>query len=173
MKNINLTIGQVTKETLINSLNEHNIRINPLGEKLLKSKLIQVSNEKKNIQLTELSLHELGFENGANLLEIIKASQKIGLKVCPVEVAPFLRLNYQQTDTQGMVSMEKQFKTPEGAVTVVSEIIKDQVSFPKWFYLRKIDGELWLRGYVCDYEHIFESHERFILERQGINKEQL
>lgn len=41
-----------------------------------------------------------------------------------------------------MESMEKQFKTPEGAVTVVSEIIKDQVSFPKGFYLRKIDGEL-------------------------------
>ena len=167
MKNIKLTIGHVTKETLINLLNDHSIKINPLGEKLLRSKLFQVNKEKKKIQLTELSLYELGFKNGANLLEIIKAAQRIGLNACPVEVAPFLRLNYQQTDTQGI---EKQFKTPEGAVTVVSEIFKDQVSFPKRFYLRKINGELWLRAYICDYEHIFESHERFIFERQVINE---
>jgi len=48
MKNINLTIGHVTKETLINLLNDHNIKINPLGEKLLRSKLFQVNKERKH-----------------------------------------------------------------------------------------------------------------------------
>jgi len=136
MKNINLTIGHVTKETLINLL------INQL-------------------------INGLVFKNGANLLEIIKEAQIIGLNLYSVEVTQLLRLNYQQTDTQGI---KRQFKTPERAVTVVSEILKDQVSFPKGFYLRKIDGELWLRAYICDYEHIFESHEYFIFERQVINE---
>lgn len=56
-------------------------------------------------------------------------------------------------------------------MTVVSEIFKDQVNFPKRFYLRKIDGELWLRAYICDYEYIFGSHERLMFERQVINKD--
>lgn len=163
MKNINISIGGVTKESLFQRLNEHDIMINPLGEKLLRSELFQVSTERQHILLTEISLNELGFKDGANLLEIIKAAHKIGLTVCPVDVALFLRLDYKQKNTYGM---EKKFKTPEGAVTVISEILNEEATFPKGFYLRKIEGQLWLRGYLCDYEHIFEADETFIFKGQ-------
>lgn len=161
MKKLELSLGGITKESLMQLLEKNNIMLNPLGEKLLQSELFQVSKEKREVQLTEISLRELGFEEGANLLDIIKVARSVGLDVCSIDVAPFLRLDYHQNNTYGM---EKEFKTPEGAVTVVSEILSEEVTFPKGFYLRKNDGNLWLRGYTCDYDHIFELDEIFIFE---------
>lgn len=40
MKNIKLNFGGITKESLIRLLNECDIMINPLGEKLLKMQII-------------------------------------------------------------------------------------------------------------------------------------
>lgn len=62
MKNIKLNFGGITKESLIRLLNECDIMINPLGEKLLRCKLFQVSIERQQILLTEISLDELGFK---------------------------------------------------------------------------------------------------------------
>lgn len=161
MKNINLIFGGITKDELIQLLKDNIIIMNPSGERLLNSELFKVTKEKTQISLTEISLIELGLKNGARFLEIVEAAEKMGLSMCPVDVAPFLRLEYSQENSHGM---EKKYKTPEGAVTVMSKILDEDIYFPKGFYLRKIDGELWLRGYICDYEHVFDAHETFIFE---------
>lgn len=161
MKQIKITIGGISKEELISLMKEKNILINPLGEKLLESDLFQVTKERQPIDLTEISLIELGLTDGkAGLLKVIKQAENVGLKICSPDVAPFLRLAYfEDINSHGT---EKKHKTPDGAVTVVSEILDEDVYFPKGFYLRKIDNDYWLRGYICDYEHTFDPNEKFI-----------
>ncbi|MGX7195871.1 hypothetical protein [Enterococcus olivae] len=160
MKTIQLTIGGKSKTALIQTLDQQGIALNPLAESLLQSKLFQISKEETTIELTELRLSELGITEGINLLGIISRGQQIGLHLCPVETAPFLRLTeYEQTNSFGM---EKKHHTPDDAVTVLSEILDEEVSFPKGFYLRKIEGHLWLRAYICDYEHLFSPEETVI-----------
>ncbi|MGX7162929.1 hypothetical protein [Enterococcus massiliensis] len=161
MKALKVTIGGITKEDLLQQLKERHILINPIGEKLLNSDLFEVTKEAQIVDLTEITLFELGFEHGATLSEMIDGAKKFGLKVCSVDVAPFLRLtDFIQTNSHGLKTTHK---TPDAAVTVVSEILNDAVEFPKGFYLRKVDGINWLRGYICDDKHIFDSQERFIL----------
>lgn len=54
--------------------------------------------------------------------------------------------------------------SPDGAVTVLSELLEGDDAFPKGLYLRKVDGNLWLRGYVCDSAYRFPGDALFALE---------
>lgn len=168
MREIELTIGGLSKEELMHSFKKMNILMNPLGKQLLESELFKVSKDRKKIILTELSLNELGLAaDEANLLGIINRAKQVGLDVCPPEVAPFLRMTYfNDKESHGF---EKKYKTPNGAVTVLSEILSEDHDFPKGFYLRKADGDYWLRGYLCDFEHIFDLNEKFIFKGQVTN----
>lgn len=161
MREVELTVGELSKEELVHSLKEMNILINPLGKQLLESELFEVTKERKKVVLTELSLLELGLvADEANLLGIIKRAEQVGLEVCSPDVAPFLRMVY--FDDKGSHGFKKEYKTPDGAVTILSKILSEDVAFPKGFYLRKVDEDYWLRGYVCDYEHQFSLDETFI-----------
>ena len=161
MKEFEIEIGGLTKEALLKRLAAHNIQINPLGEKLLQSELLQISEMKKTVTLTKLTLHELGLPTGkTGLLDIIGKAYEVGLEACLPEVALFLRLaSFNDTQSYGF---EKKSRTPHGSVTVVSEILDEDPDFPKGFYLRKVDENYWLRGYTCDYEHQFSLDETFI-----------
>lgn len=161
MKEIEIEIGGLTKEALLKRLDTNNIQINPLGEKLLQSELLQISEMKKTVVLTKLTLRELGLPTGkTGLLDIIGKAHEVGLEACLPEVAPFLRLaSFKDTQSYGF---EKKHRTPHGSVTVVSEILDEDPDFPKGFYLRKVDEDYWLRGYICDYEHQFSLDETFI-----------
>ena len=54
--------------------------------------------------------------------------------------------------------------SPDGAITVLSELLEGDDAFPKGLYLRKVDGNLWLRGYVCDSAYRFPGDALFALE---------
>jgi hypothetical protein len=53
-----------------------------------------VSPSKREVDLSVLSVAELGFEEGASFAEIHARAARLGLELCPVEVAPQLRLQY-------------------------------------------------------------------------------
>ena len=46
----------------------------------------------------------------------------------------------------------------------LSELLEGDDAFPKGLYLRKVDGGLWLRGYVCDPAYRFPGDALFALE---------
>lgn len=54
--------------------------------------------------------------------------------------------------------------SPDQAVTVLAELLEGDDSFPKGLYLHKVDGNLWLRGYVCDSAYRFPGDALFALE---------
>jgi hypothetical protein len=65
-----------------------------------------------------------------------------GLRLCPLYLGAFLRLEYPDQ--------------PEGPyLTIASPRPENDESFPTGFYIRNIDRSLWLRGYrvegACDW----------------------
>ncbi len=80
MKSIELVVGGLTKEKLLDLLEKQAIHVNPLGEQLLQSDLFHVMRKAQPIVLTELSLAEMGLTVGnTGRLDIIAGAKKIGL----------------------------------------------------------------------------------------------
>lgn len=50
---------------------------------------------------------------------------------------------------------------------VASEILTKDDKFLKVFYFRRIDGVLWLWGYICDNQHVWEPSDHFIFVKQS------
>jgi hypothetical protein len=47
----------------------------------------------------------------------------------------------------------------------MSPMLSPEDEFPKGFYLRRIKGELWLRGYRAGAEHVWSSGDHLLFGR--------
>ncbi len=67
-----------------------------------------VSFDEVEVELVKVTVGELGFKNGATRKEIYERAIELGLKLCPNEVGPALRLQYadQPLDEWLLVAME-------------------------------------------------------------------
>ncbi|MEZ7171041.1 helicase [Sporosarcina sp. OR05] len=157
-----IQVGGLSKTQLLEKLQQHSIRINELGERLLADKSFTTSEHSYELRAVELTVSELGFANGATLQQIYAAAHKLGLQLCPLELGPHLRIMYVDQPEGFIGKPSHTMRAPYGSITIASESIYEDEDFPKGFYLRKIDGELWLRGYVADDEHVWEHDDRFV-----------
>ena len=161
--------GGFSKEALLERLRVQGIMLNEFAQIIFLSELFQTSNQKKSILVVELSIKELGFAKGATMLEIKDSLKNFGLSECPLEIAVYLRLMLI-SQKEIKVSNQEKNKNPAGSLTVFSKPIIDDVDFPKGFYLRKIDGKLWIRGYKCSMDdYIWDPNDRFIFNVKDIN----
>ena len=159
-----IEVGGLSKAELFQKLQQSSISLNLYGEKLLFDDRFTTSGISYRVEIVELSVRDLGFQFGATLPEIYKKAKELGLQLCPPELGPYLRLEYvdQGEGNSGNLSLKNE--APSGSVTIASEIVSDEESFPKGFYVRKVDGVLWLRGYVADNLHIWNPDNRFIFK---------
>lgn len=155
-------IAGLTKTELLQKLQENTILINKLGEKLFAANTFQVTDKKYTVHTVELKVRDLGFPEGATLPELYKKAAQFGLQVCPLELGPYLRLEYldQPEGHEGRPIWRN--RSPYGAVTIASEKVSEDIDFPRGFYLRKIEGALWLRGYTADDLYVCDPAESFI-----------
>lgn len=155
-----VAVGGETKSQLHEKLRQHAIRLNEYAEQLFADERFLTSDKTYSIQTVELTVRNLGFPDGATLPQLFQRARELGLALCPVELGPHLRLaSLDQLEASGV---SKKQQAPLGSITVATEIISEDDEFPKGFYLRKIDGELWLRGYVADDLHIWNPDDHFI-----------
>ena len=110
------------------------------------------------------SLEELGLEKGASLDELFRHIQGTPFSSCPPDTGFFLRLAWTDQPQSGNSILTGMHRSPDQAVTVLSEILEQDDNFPKGLYLRKVDGALWLRGYVCDPAYHFPGETLFAFE---------
>ncbi|AVQ98482.1 helicase [Oceanobacillus iheyensis] len=157
-----VVVGGLTKSQLTHRLQQHSILINKYGETLLRDERFTTSETEYSLKTVELSVKDLGFPNGATMPQIFRQASELGLNLCPLELGPYLRLTYfdQPESDKGRDSQEGH--APSGSITIASEIVSADDEFPKGFYLRNIKGELWLRGYIADDLHQWNSYDRFI-----------
>ena len=167
MRQIVLKTESFPVEQIPNMLKEHGILINHYAEEFFAHPRFSIgpSGEKT---VTIASLREIGLENGANISEIIKHISKTGLKPCALSTGLFLRLAWaDQPQSQNSI-VSGTHSSPDQAVTVLSEIIEQDDTFPKGLYLRNVDGNLWLRGYICDDAYRFPGDAMFAFENDTI-----
>lgn len=154
-------VGGHTKSQLIMKLQEYSILMNEYGEKLLADDRFTTSDTKYRLQTVELTVGDLGFLEGATTAQIFNRASELGLELCPLELGPYLRLVYlNQPKSSGKTIQSHQ--APSGSITIASEILTEDDEFPKGFYLRRINDELWLRGYRADHLHVWNPGDHFI-----------
>jgi len=155
-------IGGQTKYELIEKLHQASISMNEYGEMLLKDDHFTVSNTKYSLQTVELTIGDLGFSEGATTPQIYIKAKELNLELCPLELGPYLRLSYlDQPEVFSGISV-KQHQAPSGSITIASEALSKDEDFPKGFYIRRINGVLWLRGYRADHLHVWNNDDHFI-----------
>ena len=156
-----IEIGGLTKLELTRKLQQQSISLNEYAERLLSNDKFTTSKTKYNLKTVELTIRNLGFPEGATMPQIFKRAEELGLDLCPLEVGPHLRLKYLD-QPEGSTGNHSRRQAPSGSITIASEIISEDDDFPKGFYLRKINGVLWLRGYIADDLHVWNTEDHFI-----------
>ncbi len=155
-----LTVGGLSRAQLLERLRSNGVRLNAHAETLLATDEF-AQRPARSILLAERTVTQLGFPDGAPLSRIFEAARRDGYSLCPVDTAPYLRLEArgQPTSTGSVTSTGR---APDGALTVASDLLSDDDAYPKGFYLRTVGDEPWLRGYRCDDEHIWSPEDRFV-----------
>ena len=93
------------------------------------------------------------------MTDICAAARQHGLAVCPLELGPHLRLALLDQEEGALGRAQTEHRAPPGSLTVVSHPLSDDDETPKGFYLRRIEGELWLRGYRSWAGHIWQPED--------------
>jgi len=143
-----LEIGGQGKTELLSSLHEHGIRLNRYAHILFDDPAFTTSGSTRWVLVREITVGELDLFGGTSA-EIFDRAKSVGLELCPLELAPRLRLQFLD-QTEGPY------------LTVASRKTRDDDAYPNGFYLRRVDGELWLRGYQATPEYIWEPTSRFV-----------
>ena len=150
-------------DQVLHELEERGIRINHYAEKYISHPRFSAG-QPGEITVAVVSLEELGLENGASLEELFRHIQGTPFKPCPPDTGFFLRLAWtDQPQSQNSI-LTGPHSSPDQAVTVLSELLEQDDACPKGLYLRRLDGNLWLRGYVCDSAYRFPGDALFALE---------
>ncbi len=155
-------VGGLTKSELLQELQRTSISMNESAERLFASDLFTTSATRYCVTTIERAVRDLGFPQGATIAEIYTRAGALGLGVCPVELGPHLRLQYLDQPEGYWGQPVRQHQAPSGSITIASEALTDDDEFPKGFYLRRIKGVLWLRGYRSGPEHVWEPDDYFL-----------
>ena len=119
--------GMAFKKTI----EEKGMEVSNYAESMLKNPDFKVIGEHNDADLVEVSVGSLGFENGAEYADICKRAIELGLKLCPAEVGPQLRLQYKDQ--------------PMGEwLRVAMKAISDSDGNPSVFRVVRFDDGLWL-----------------------------
>lgn len=120
------------------------------------------SNTKYSLQTVELTVGDLGFLEGATTPQIYKKASELSLELCPLELGPYLRLSYLDQPEGYSVNTGILHQAPSGSITIASAALSEDEDFPEGFYIRRINGVLWLRGYRADQLHVWNNDDHFI-----------
>lgn len=146
-------VGHLSKSQLLHEFERHSIQMNEMGRRLFADAPLARSESSRTVNTVELQVRKLGFPEGATSAEIFRAASEHGLNLCPIEVGPYLRLQY--------------LDQPEGFwITVSSHKLCDMEDYPNGFYLRRLSDGLWLRGYTAAPEHVWDPEEHFIFSNE-------
>lgn len=129
-----ISVGGLTKETLIQQLVDAGVQFNKYASILFEHRSFFPGTETEKVKLVKVNLSDLSLNNPCSFQDIINAALSLGLGLCPLYLGAFLRLEY--------------LDQPEGAyLTIVSPQPENDENYPTGFYIRNFENSLWLRGY--------------------------
>lgn len=107
-KTINLGTDIKDADGFCRAIIDANMSISSWANDIIGKPEFKVVAEEIEIELVKITVGNLGFENGAQRNQIYERAQELGLKLCPAEVGPQLRLQYknQEPGEEIFVGME-------------------------------------------------------------------
>lgn len=162
-----LQVGGLTREEIHTALAAAGVRLNTSAERLLDDPVF-ASQEALTVQsfdMVERTVGQLGLTDGATLVEIMAARREQGFLLCPPYAAPYLRLALLD-QPNAPDSIMSAGRPPSGALQIASPRLRDDDDFPRGFYLRVVDGTLWLRGYRCTDDAPWSAGDRFVFRAE-------
>lgn len=147
-----ITVEGLPQRELSARLQSARIQLNDYARTLLHPQFFDFS-KIGTYRLQLATVADLGFNQPATLPAIYRRIEEKGFRLCPLELGPYLRLAWQNQPVSSNVVLTGQHKSPESAVNIATPVLSSNHQVPKGFYLRNVNGTLWLRGYICDAEH--------------------
>ena len=160
-----ICVGGMTKHELLVQLQDANVQLNESARVLFAHDEFSTSPAVSQIEIVELCVGDLGYREGASIGQIHDRAAACGLLLCPLELAPHLRLQYVDQPEGYIGFPPSQHQAPHGSLTVASRELTSDHDAPKGFYLRRIEGVLWLRGYRSGPNHVWGVADRFVFCR--------
>jgi hypothetical protein len=160
-------VGGLDKRELLQALRDHKVQLNQAAEALFDDRRFMPLSQSKVIEIAFLSVAGLGFGQGATYEQLTAQALESGLVECPLELGPHLRLQFLNQPEGSVGFAATQHRAPPGSITVASPPLDDCDQTPKGFYLRRIDGVLWLRGYWSGPGHIWSPEDILVFSRDG------
>jgi len=142
-----LRSGGVAKDELLSRLEAAGVRLNEAGRTLFGDPRFTTSPTASRVDGVETSVAALGLADGATFATIVERAAAHGLSLCPLELGPHLRLELVDQEEGFVGQPASQHRAPPGSITLASAPLAEDDETPKGFYLRRIEGVLWLRGY--------------------------
>ncbi len=155
-------IGGETKAELLARLAQSGVELNEAAKVLFASDRFITSDMRTHLRTVELQVRNLGFPQGATTSDLYTRAMRLGLRLCPVELGPHLRLQFLDQQEGFLGQPVWKHRAPPGSITIASEPLSEDYEFPKGFYLRRIKGTLWLRGYWSGDEQIRDPEDHFV-----------
>lgn len=146
-----ISVGGLTKEQLMNQLVQAGIQFNEYANILFDHTSFSPGAESARVNLFKVKQSDLGITKACTFQEIVSKASFFGLKLCPLYLGAFLRLEYMEQ--------------PGGPyLTVASAKPESDENYPNGFYVRNLNNSLWLRGYRAtdDYEWPIENEFIFL-----------
>ena len=158
-------IGGVPKAELLAKLEVARVRLNEAAQTLFADARFTTSPLTSFVEAVHVSVGALGFPDGATFARVVERAATDGLFLCPLELGPHLRLQFTDQQEGSLGQPASQHCAPPGSVTLASAPLAEDDETPKGFYLRRIEGALWLRGYRSWPGHHWNPQDIFVFTR--------
>ena len=154
-------IGGLTRAQLCEELAKRAIELNEYARQLLDSGVLATSQARRQVEVAIVAVGDLGLDDGGTIVDVAERAADVGLTLCPLELGPHFRLQFLDQPEADLSGGERPHRAPTGSITIASEPLIDEDGDCRGFYLRRVAGMLWLRGYVSGPEHLWQPDDRF------------
>lgn len=161
-------VGGMSRAELLRTLRERGVQLNRYAEVLFEDRRFTTIESRDVIDVVALSVSELGFGEGATYEQLVARARGSGLVECPLEVGPHLRLQFQDQPDSSDGRPTTHGRAPVGSITVASRPLDDADETPRGFYLRRVEGALWLRGYRSWSGHVWSPEDVVLFSRESL-----
>ena len=132
-----ISIGGIPKEHLLQNLIEAGIQFNQYAHTLFDHPHFSPPEKAIKVKLVKVTLASMQLNDTCTFKEFSDRATILGLSLCPLYLAAFLRLEY--------------LDQKEGPYLKIASIKPESdENFPNGLYLRNFENKLWLRGYRAD-----------------------
>lgn len=162
-----VSFGGLSKEALLDRLRASDVQLNAAALALFGHPGFTTSPARSTARVVHVSVASLGFPGGATFEALVEQAKRLGLALCPLELGPHLRLALPE-QAEGFVGQPpSRGCAPPGSITVASAPLDEDDEVPKGFYLRRIEGALWLRGYRSWPGHLWSPQDGLAFVEAG------